>query len=139
MPIHDPSQSDSPASTIEAQVVTAAVNGATVDLAGFDAAVVHMNIGAQGGTTASTTLQIQDSPDGTTWTAVPATELEPAVALPVIATGTTDAQLIKRAYMGLQRYLRVAVTAVAGTSPSLPMSATIHRSEPYDSPVAATE
>lgn len=123
----------SPASSIVAQAVTAPVNGAAVDLQGFDGALILIDAGTFSGTTPTATVKIQDSPDSTTWTDVAAANLIGG-ALPATIDTTNDVTLYERAYRGVQRYLRVIVSAVTGTTPSLPLSAVITRSNARKKP-----
>lgn len=112
-----------PASSIAAQAVTVTTNGTGVDLQGYESADVLIDLGTFGGTTPTATIQVQESDDNSTFTAVVTADLIGG-ALPAIDT-TTDATLYERGYKGVKQYLRVAVTAIGGTTPSLPMSAVI--------------
>lgn len=139
MALYDKATKVAPVSTLAPQAVTAAVNGATVDLQNFEAATVVFNLGAFTGTTPTATLDIQDSPDGAVWTSVVAANLIGG-ALPAAAAvipANTPA-LVKRGYIGIQRYLRACVTAVSGTTPSLLLSAHVTREMPRTLPTAAS-
>ncbi|MEW2635257.1 hypothetical protein AB0903_27335 [Streptomyces sp. NPDC048389] len=103
---------------------TAAVDGTGVDLAGFDAAMVVIDAGASGGTTPSFTFEVEDSDDDSTYAAVAAADLDGTE--PVI-TGANDEAVYTLGYHGIKRYLRVAITAVSGTSPTLLCSASVVR------------
>lgn len=138
MGVWDDSQDLDAVDTILPQLLTAAANGTTVDLSGYDAASIVFALGVFGGTGPSASIDIQDSPDGTTWTSVPAASLVGG-ALPTITPGVSDNQVCKRGYLGLQRYIRAAVTAISGTGPSLPICAVAVRSRPVKLPTAATE
>ena len=116
----------SPASSILARTVTATVNGIGVDLQGYESADVLIDLGTFEGTTPSATIQIQESDDNTTFTAVAAADLIGG-ALPATIDTTNDDTLYERGYLGRKRYVRVAVTAISGTGPSLPMSAVVVR------------
>lgn len=89
---------------------TASVNGAGVDLRGFNAAVIEVCTGVI--TDGTHTLDVQESDDNVTFTSVAATDLlgtEPTLVL-------TDDNVIKRCgYIGTKRYIRVAMT-LAGTT-----------------------
>lgn len=104
---------------------TATANGTGVDTAGYEAVVVLIELGTFAGTTPTATIQIQESSDDSTYTAVAAGDLQGG-ALPAIDT-TTDEQVIERGYLGTKRYLRAAITAIGGTGPSLPCSAVVVR------------
>lgn len=101
---------------------TAAVNGTGVDLAGFDAALIVIDTGAAGGTTPSFTFEVQDSPDNTTYTAVAAGFLDGTE--PVVTTGNAVFEI---GYHGIAKFVRVAITVVSGTAPTLLCSASVVR------------
>lgn len=124
----------SPASSIAAQTVIAPVNGTGVELSGFVGSDVLIHLGTFGGTTPTATIQIQESDDNVTFAPVAATDLIGG-ALPATIDTTNAATLYERGYLGIKRYLRVAVTAVGGTGPSLPMSAVIVRGGARKQPV----
>lgn len=100
----------------------ATVNGTGVDLAGFDAAAIVIEAGAAGGTTPSFTFEVQDSDDNSTFAAVSSDFLEGTE--PVI---TASNSVTKLGYHGIKRYLRVAITAASGTTPTLLCSALVIR------------
>ncbi len=123
-----------PSTSINAQAVTATLNGTGVDLRGFDSAMVLIDAGLAGGTSPSFTVVVQESDDDATYTAVAAGDLQGGGQLTAITTAN-DQAIYKRGYIGAKRYLRVAVTAVSGTSPTLPLSASIVRGHPHGQPV----
>ncbi len=90
---------------------TASANGAGVDLAGYDAAVVVVSTGTI--TDGTHTIEVQESDDDTTYTAVADADLdgtEPAI-------GATDDNVVyELGYHGIKRYVRVAVTVSGATS-----------------------
>lgn len=99
-------------STIAPALHAATVTGATVDLLvhgdAARSAMVVINAGVV--TDGTHTITVQDSPDGTSWTAVADEFLqgtEPAI------TSSNDAQIHEIGYTGQQRYLRV-VSTVSG-------------------------
>ncbi len=100
----------------------ATANGTGVDLAGFDAAAIVIEAGAAGGTTPSFTFEVQDSDDNSTFTAVSSDFLEGTE--PVI---TASNSITKIGYHGIKRYVRVAITAATGTTPTLLCSALVIR------------
>lgn len=130
-------ESNSPNVSVAPQAVTATLNGNGVDHAGFRACEVIIALGVFGGTTPQATIQIQDSPDNVTFTAVPAASLGGGGAIPTITPANANA-VVRRAYLGLQRYVRVAVTAISGTSPSLPMCAIVDLNDASRQPTAAS-
>lgn len=115
-----------PASSIAAQAVTATVNGAGVNLQGYNGADFLVDLGTFAGTTPTATIKFQESDDNTTFTDVAATDLLNGANSIAVDT-TNDAQVHRRGYVGKKQYVRVIVSAIAGTTPSLPMSATVVR------------
>lgn len=111
---------------------TATANGTGVDLRGFESATVVIEAGAAGGTTPSFTFEVQESDDDSTYTAVADADLmgddEPVV--------TAAAAPVKIGYRGTKRYLRAAITAVSGTSPTLLCAASVVRGHPALAKVA---
>lgn len=124
-----------PAQSLSPRAVTAAVNGVGVDLRGFDGATFLVDTGTISGTTPTVTVQLQESDDNSTFTAIAAADLIGG-ALPATIGTAEDDTIYKRGYIGTRRYVRVAVTAVGGTSPSLPMAGSVIRSHPAQLPVA---
>lgn len=100
-------------STIAPALHAATATGTTVDLLlhgdAARSAMVVINAGVV--TDGTHTIVVQDSPDGTSWTAVADEFLqgtEPAI------TSSNDAQIHEIGYTGQQRYLR-AVSTVTGS------------------------
>lgn len=124
----------SPAASLAPQVAEATADGAAVDLLGFMSATVLVHLGNFGGTTPTATVKIQSSPDSSDWTDVAAGDLIGG-ALPAL-TGANDTTIYRRGYRGTARYLRVIISAVAGTDPTLPISATVVRGLPRHAPIA---
>ncbi len=90
---------------------TASANGTGVDLAGFDAAVVVVETGAI--TDGTHTIQVEESTDNSTFTAVADADLqgtEPAIG------AADDNKVYEIGYMGTKRYVRVAVTVAGATT-----------------------
>lgn len=123
------------AQSIAPQAVTATVNGSGVDLRGYDGALVVIDLGTFGGTTPTATIKIQDSADNTTFTDVALADLVGGDQLATIDP-TNDLAVYRRGYIGTKRYVRVAVTAIAGTGPSLPMAAQVVSGYASREPVA---
>lgn len=94
-------------------------------------------LGVFAGTTPTATLQIQDSPDNSVWTLVPAALLAGGPVIPQITPANANT-VIRRAYIGLNRYVRVAITAMAGTGPSLPICALVDLGEATIRPTPAS-
>jgi len=119
------------ASSLRPASRTAAVNGTGVDRAGFEASVVILDLGAIGGTTPSFTFEVQESTDNSVFTAVAAADLDGGQP----AAFTTGDSVTEIGYRGVKRYLRVAITAVSGTTPTLLCSATVVRGKARKLPV----
>jgi hypothetical protein len=117
-----------PAQSITARLATATVNGTGVDLAGYEGALCVCDVGTFGGTTPTATVRLEDSDDNSTYGAVAAADIDGGL-LATIDT-TTDEQVHKRGYKGTKRYVRWAISAIAGTSPSLPICANVVRTNP---------
>lgn len=109
------------------------VNGTGVDLAGFDAALVVIDTATISGAGASLTFEVQESDDNTNFTAVAADDLDGTE--PVVAAANDD-QLHLIGYKGTERYIRVSITAKAGTTPTMVCSATVLRSRGRRKPMS---
>lgn len=108
------------------------VNGTGVDLSGYDGAVVVLHVGTIGGSGGpSQTFEVQESADNSTFTAVADADLDGTE--PVVAAANDD-QVHEIGYRGTKRYLRVAITAKAGTTPALVSSAVVVRGRPRVQP-----
>ena len=103
------------------------VNGTGVDLANYDAAVVVIDAGAITGAGASLTFEVQESTDNAVFTPVADADLDGAE--PVITSANHNA-IFEIGYRGIKRFLRVAITAKAGTTPTLAVSASVVRGKP---------
>jgi hypothetical protein len=112
---------------------TAAVNGASVDLQGYNSACVEISAGQSGGTTPDFTFEVQESDDDSTFTAVAAADLQGTE--PQITTANDNA-VYRIGYIGNSRYIRTAITAVTGTSPTLVCGSNIIRGHAEQAPVA---
>lgn len=109
---------------------TAAVNGTGIDLRGYASAMALISAGAAGGTTPSFTFEVQESGDDVTYTPVADADLQGTE--PVITAGNEAHRI---GYKGGKRYLRVAITAVSGTSPTLVCEGGIVRGHPNHGPL----
>jgi hypothetical protein len=109
---------------------TAAANGTSVDLSGFNSACVVFNSGAIGGTGSPTfTFEVQESSDNATFTAVADADIrgvEPVV--------TAANQVSTVSYIGNKRYIRAALKTVAGTTPTLDCGALVILGNPTSVP-----
>jgi hypothetical protein len=100
---------------------TTTVNSGSVDMSKFHRALFFFETGAFGGTspTLSAVLQIQDSPDGATWTN------NATVSSATVTAASKQATLEIRAdqLSSGARYVRLqAVCTVGGTSPTIPVA-----------------
>ena len=100
------------------------LNGGSIDRRGMESCVLHAACGAATGTPTAQTVdaKIQDSPDGTTGWA----DLSPAKATTQLVADDTEAE-VNVDLSGVKAFIRAVVTTVltAGTSPRLPVMATI--------------
>jgi len=106
---------------------TATSNGASVDLRGFESAAIAFVVGAV--TDGTHTPGVEESDDGTTWSAVAAGDL--IGGLVALAANTTQ----RAGYRGAKRYLRATLT-VAGATVGAKLAAVIVRGNAAQRPVA---
>jgi hypothetical protein len=103
---------------------TGNVNSGSVDLQYFHRALFCLLTGTAGGTspTLTTVLQIQESPDNSTWTnnaTITATSVTPSTTGPQVATTEIRADQLGAG----KRYVRLqAQNTVGGTSPTWPFA-----------------
>jgi hypothetical protein len=101
--------------TLSPAVRTATATGITVDRqqsgTSFQDAMVVVSTGTI--TDGTHTVEVQDSPDGTTWTPVADAFLQGAE--PAIAAADDD-KIFVIGYLGDQRYLRIVISAAGTTS-----------------------
>ena len=108
----------------EAKALTTATNGASVDTKGIGAVTITLNTGVFSGTTPTATWQLQDSDDDSAFTVVDTVGKGLiGTAIPQI-TDSNDQAVYVTAYAGNRRYVRFALTATGGSSPSLLCSVT---------------
>lgn len=109
----------------------ALADGAGVDLLGFNSACAVISAGVLGGSSSpSMTFQLQESDDNITFGAVADADLQGTE--PVIAASTAIHRI---GYIGNKRYIRVSISAEAGTDPALFASAIIILGNPESAPV----
>lgn len=110
------------------------VNGTGIDRSGYESVLVLAHIGTIGGSASpGQTLEIQESDDNVTFTAVAAGDLDGGV-LPAIVAANDDT-LYEIGYLGRKRYVRVAVTAKTGTTPALIADALVALGSPRVRPI----
>ncbi|WP_439816219.1 hypothetical protein [Zavarzinia sp. CC-PAN008] len=104
--------------------------GSTVDLRGFDAAMVVVGFGAW--TDGTHTPSLEASADGTTFAPVGTADLRGTFAA---ATGTAAAGSVQRVgYLGPERYVRARMV-VAGATSGAASVGFVHRGYPAQGPV----
>jgi hypothetical protein len=114
--------------SIRPQVATAAVDGETVDLRGYDSAVIVVSVGAITGTGGDATVTLEESDDGTTWADVADADIlgtEPTLA------ANNDYQF---GYIGDARYVRATFTL--GTETNVALSAMVVAGHAHKAPTA---
>lgn len=92
-------------------VRTSTATGSSVDLRGFDAAIISVSFGAY--TDGTHTPTVQQSVDGTTFTNTSSSDLDGALSAVTSVAGANTVQCV--GYIGAQRYVRVVMT-VSGTT-----------------------
>lgn len=113
--------------------MTAAANGAGVDLLGFDENVISIVTGAFGGTTPTATFKVQHSADNTTFSDVADVELD-GVTGNGAGVALAASSVVTAAYIGNRRFVRVILAAVGGTSPVIRVGASVVRTAPKLAP-----
>lgn len=123
---------------IDDSPITAAVDGAGVDLKGFESATPFLDLGTQGGTsTPTTTFKLEESDDDVSYTVAPDRDVLGFTNSTGLVIGTGNDNKVHRAgYIGTKRYIRWAATAVSGTSPSLVAAGGVMRGDARRTPVA---
>lgn len=113
------------ATTLAPAARTAAATGTTIDLQGYEGALIQAVVGTI--TDGTHTLTVEESADGTTWTAVAAADLTGSFAN--LASNTNQ----KVGYRGTKRYIRVNTT-VSGATTGGVYSVVVVRSNPRKCP-----
>jgi len=98
------------------------INGASVDRSGYLSAVLHVACGAASGTPTAQTVdaKIQESADGSSWSDVS------GAAITQITADNSEQELNLN-LSGRKQYIRAVVTVAftGGTSPAIPVAATL--------------
>lgn len=117
-----------PQQSLISAVRTATADGVTVDLQGFEGAMFSVDLGTMGGSSSPTeTFKFQESDaSGSGFADVAVGDLGSG-AQPAAITTANDNTIIKDSYLGAKRYVRIIISAVGGTSPSLPCAGSIVR------------
>lgn len=90
----------------------ASANGAAVDLQGYDAAMALAHFGTW--TDGSHTPSLEESDDGTSFTAIASNDLQGAFAAVTSAAGNSSIQRV--GYLGRKRYVRAVMTVSGATT-----------------------
>jgi len=118
----------SPAQSLVPAAYTANANGTGVDLQGFEAATVIVDVGAI--TDGTHVVSLEESDDDSTYSAVAAADL-----LGSFPASLSANSVYKVGYRGSKRYIR-AVTAVSGATNGAVYGASIVRGRPQVMPAA---
>lgn len=122
--------------------------GAKVDLQGYNAAEALFEVGVPGDTLSGAlfmTLKVQDSPDDSTYTDVPAASLlteagvgAGAAGVVAVCDNSTTAQngsrCYRAGYIGGQRYLKLLVVRTGNNATGTPIGASVILGSPIDAP-----
>lgn len=123
-------------------VVTADANGTTVDLKGFQSAMVVVNSGIEGDTLSSSVkfdFILEESDDDSSWSAVTASTSVTegsvdgsGIFLTLDANGETP-QCSQIGYIGNSRYIRCKIDATGTHSNGTPIGVVVVKGNPMDS------
>lgn len=142
-----------PVQSLQPQTVTSgggAVNTSDIDLQGFDAAEIIVNVGANGGDTLNGTnkftLKLEHADDDGTgaadsYAAVGDTDIVGATqssgVFATIDDAAEDSMLYRLGYIGGKRFIKVTITPAGTLSNGNPFSVTIIKGHPYIAPTSA--
>lgn len=116
--------------TLAPLVHAATLKGTTIDLQGFNSALLVINTGAIAGAGLyDIVMQESDTTTDGDFTAVAAADL-----LGTLPAALAADSVYKQGYKGVKRYIRAVITKQSGTS--IAASAMILRGHPTDAPVA---
>ncbi len=116
-------------STLSPNIVTTTTEGATVDLAGFLAAMFVAHIGTI--TDGTYAFDLEESDDDSTWGNIAAGDLSGSFAN---ATSAADDRVQEVGYLGTKRYVRCNVTVSGSPSTGGPISVTVIKAQPRKAP-----
>ena len=119
--------------SIKPQVITnGTINGAEVDMAGFESAVGQVDSGSYTDGVHTWTLQESDT-SGSGFTDVAAADLQGGTTV-LIDAADEDDRVYERGYLGVKRFIRWEVVTT-GSSTGLIAGASIRRNNANDMPV----
>lgn len=108
---------------------TASANGSSADLQDYDAALIVVSFGTW--TDGTHTIEVQESDDDSTFTAVADAHLQGTE--PVVDAADEDEVIHELGYIGYKRYIRVATTVATATTGAV-YGASIVRGNPNQAP-----
>ncbi len=110
--------------SISRQAVTYSMNGTGVDLTRNKCPMFVLDLGKITEADNRFSIKFQESDDNITYTDIPDSSLQGG-GQPAVIDQNNDDQVIRRPYVGSNKFLRVAVTDVQGISPGLMIQAQI--------------
>ena len=105
-------------------VSTSTKTSTTIDLQGFNSAVVVVALGQSGDTLSGSlywTLTLQQSNDNATWVALAATDTNTGATSVVVNATTLDKAAYSIGYIGNMRYLQAVATPTGSVSSGVPI------------------
>jgi hypothetical protein len=108
---------------------TSTATGSTIDLRGYDGAVIAVSFGAY--TDGTHTPSVNESMDGSTWVACATTDLENSFTAVSSSAGANTVQQV--GYIGNYRYVQVIMTISGATSGAI-SSAHVIAGYPHSGP-----
>lgn len=117
------------ASTLLPNVRVETASGATVDLAGYNAATFVFHVGTI--TDGTFTVDAEDSPDGSNWTNIDSAYLSGTFTA---ATASADDTIQEVGYVGAQRYVRANIVVTGSPSTGGAVGISVIRGNPRTLP-----
>lgn len=122
----------SPAQSIAAAGAGGGITGSSVDLQGYEAADIQLNVGS-GSNDGTYSVAVEESDDGSTgWSAVASGDLQGSLPSD-LDTGSDIMSSV--GYLGTKRHVRVTVTEDSSATTAPTVSATVVRGAPRAAPV----
>ena len=122
--------------TIAADQTAETVEGAGIDLKGFESATFIIAIGAALVTT-DADYKLQESADNITFTDVAAADIVGDDTILSLTNTTGANKVLKKGYIGTKRYIRIYLTITTGSGGSWPHSVLAALGNPRQAPVAS--
>jgi hypothetical protein len=123
-------------------VVTADTNGSTIDLQGFNSAMMVMHTGIEGDTLSGSVkfdFILEESDNGSDWSAVTSStdvtegSVDSSGIFLTLDDNAETPQVTQIGYIGGSQYIRVRIDATGSHSNGTPMSAVVVKGNPSDS------